>query len=89
MALAPAGVDILVKAGHSVFIETEAGLGSHFTDEEYRKVGANVVYSAEEAFQRAELIAKVAPLKNEEVEMLQEDQIIFLFFILQLAKKIF
>lgn len=39
IALAPAGVDTLVKAGHSVFIETNAGLESHFTDESYRRVG--------------------------------------------------
>lgn len=79
VALAPAGVDQLVKSGHVVFIETGAGLASHFTDEEYRKVGANIVYTAEEVFQRSELIAKVAPLSEKEVEMMQEDQILFSF----------
>lgn len=35
VAIAPAGVDALVKSGHSIFIETQAGLGSHFTDQDY------------------------------------------------------
>src|SRR3989339_397373 len=56
IALAPAGVDTLVKSGHSVFIETNAGLESHFTDESYRRVGANIVYTPEEVYQRAEMI---------------------------------
>lgn len=87
VALAPAGVDALVRSGHNVFIETGAGLESHFTDDEYRNVGANVVYTAEEVFQRAELIAKVAPLKDEEAEMLQDDQIIFSFLHLRVGKR--
>ena len=87
VALAPAGVDALVQSGHSVFIETGAGLGSHITDEDYRKVGANVVYTPEEVFQRAELIAKVAPLKDEEAELLQDDQIIFSFLHLAISNK--
>jgi alanine dehydrogenase len=79
VALAPAGVDQLVKSGHTVFIETGAGTTSHFSDEEYRKVGATIVYTAEEVFQRSELLAKVAPLSEKEVEMMQEDQILFSF----------
>jgi alanine dehydrogenase len=87
VALSPAGVDSLVRAGHTVYIETGAGESSQFTDEEYSKTGAQIVYSAEEAFKRAELIAKVATLTNEEAEMLQENQIIFSFFHLAVGKK--
>ena len=87
VALAPAGVDALVKSGHTVFIQTEAGLGSHFSDEEYQKVGANIVYSADEAFQRAELIAKLAPLTDAEAELLQENQILFSFLHLAVGRK--
>jgi alanine dehydrogenase len=87
VGLAPAGVDALTKAGHTVFIETEAGLGSHFTDQEYVNAGATIVYSAEEVFQRSELIAKVTPLTNEVAELLQENQIIFSFLHLSLGNK--
>ncbi len=87
VSMAPAGVDALTKAGHSVFIETEAGLGSHFTDQDYVNAGATIVYSAEEVFQRSELITKVAPLTNEIADLLQENQIIFSFLHLSVGKK--
>lgn len=87
VALAPAGINTLVKSGHTVFIETGAGLESHFTDDEYRAVGANIVYNAEEVYHRSEMIVKVAPLTDEEAEMLQEEQIIFSFLYLAVGKK--
>lgn len=87
VALAPAGVDALVKSGHTVFIESGAGAESHFTDEQYQKVGAAVVYSPEETFQRAEMLVKIAPLTEEESDMLQEEQILFSFLHLALGKK--
>ncbi len=87
VALAPAGVDALVKSGHMVFIETGAGAGSHFTDQNYMDVGANIVYSPEEVYQRAELIAKIAPITEEETELLQEGQILFSFLHLAVGKK--
>lgn len=87
IALAPAGVDSLVRAGHTVYLESGAGDGSHFYDEDYIATGAQIVYSAEEAFKRAELIAKVTPLSDEEAEMLQEDQIIFSFLNLSAGRK--
>lgn len=87
VALAPAGVDALTKAGHTVFIETEAGLGSHFTDQDYVTAGATIVYSPEEVFQRSELITKVTPLTNEVADLLQENQIIFSFLHLSVGKK--
>lgn len=87
VALAPAGVDSLVRAGHTVYIESNAGSGSNFSDEDYVATGAQIVYSAEEAFKRAELITKVAPLSDEEAEMLQEEQIIFSFLNLSAGRK--
>lgn len=87
IALAPAGVDALIRAGHTVYIESGAGEGSHFSDEDYLKTGAQIVYSAEEAFRRTEMIVKVAPLTLEEAEMLQENQILFSFLLLGIGKK--
>lgn len=87
VALAPAGVDTLVRAGHCVYIQSGAGNESHFHDEEYRSVGADIVYSLEEVIQRSELIAKITPLTNEEVELLEENQILFSFLHLVLGKK--
>ncbi len=87
VALAPAGVDALVRSGHTVYVESNAGSGCHFDDEDYRKIGAVIVYSAEEVFKRAELIAKVAPLSNNELELLQEKQVLFSFLHLAVGKK--
>ena len=87
VALTPAGVDALVRAGHTVYIETGAGLESHFIDEDYLKIGANVVYNVEEIFGRAEMVVKVAPLTFEEAKMLQENQILFSFLHLAVGKK--
>lgn len=87
VALAPAGVDALVKSGHTVFIQKDAGIDSHFTDEQYENVGANIVYSMEEVYQRSEIIAKIAPLTEAEVEVLEENQIVFSFLHLAISKK--
>lgn len=87
VALAPAGVDALVRAGHTVYIQSGAGEGSHFSDEEYRKTGAQIVYSAEEAFARGEVIVKVAPLSETESDMLQDNQTLFSFLHLAVGKR--
>ncbi len=87
VGLAPAGVDSLIRLGHTVYVERGAGDGSHFTDEDYSKVGANIVFSAEEVFKRSELIAKVQPLNKAEAELLQEEQILFTFLHLAVAQK--
>ncbi|MFR9712128.1 alanine dehydrogenase [Paenibacillus sp. MB22_1] len=58
VALTPSGAYSLVKAGHSVWIETQAGAGSGFEDTEYAAAGAKVVGSAAEAWS-ADLVMKV------------------------------
>jgi alanine dehydrogenase len=87
VGLAPAGVDSLIRSGHTIFCEQGAGEGSHFSDEDYRKVGATVVFSAEEVYKRSELIAKVQPLTEAEANLLQDEQILFTFLHLAVAKK--
>ena len=58
VGLSPQSVRVLTDKGHSVFIETMAGVGSSFTDEDYQKAGATIVNSASEAWNR-ELVIKV------------------------------
>lgn len=86
-ALAPAGVDALVRAGHTVYIEKGAGTGSKFPDEEFIKVGAKIVYTPDEVFQRSEMVVKVTPITDNEAELMQEGQIIFSFQSLAVGKK--
>ena len=66
VALTPDGAAHLVELGQEVFVETQAGEGSGFTDEEYKKQGATVLESAEEVWEKAEMIMKVKePLESE------------------------
>jgi alanine dehydrogenase len=74
--LVPDGVSLLSRHGHQVLIETNAGSSAHFTDHEYSEAGAQIVYSPEEIF-RADIILKVSPVTNAEIEMLKPKQTIF------------
>ncbi len=55
----PSGVHALVSAGHEVLVEVGAGLGSAILDSEYVSAGAKIVTSADEVWQKSELIIKV------------------------------
>ena len=72
VALTPAGVQSLVAKGHEVLIETNAGLGSGFTDADYEKQGAKIVATAAEAW-AAELVVKVKEPLAAEYGFLRED----------------
>jgi len=66
VAITPAGVIHLVNAGHKVLIEANAGIGSGFTDEEYKQAGAEILERASEVWEKAEMILKVKePLPSE------------------------
>jgi len=79
VALTPAGVQTLHNAGHSVFIEEDAGLHSNFYNDYYENAGATIVYSTEEVYQRADLIVKVSPLTPDDCTHLRRNQIVFGF----------
>ena len=71
VGLSPAGVEILTQKQNQVYVEHEAGVGAGFSDQEYEKAGARIVYSAEEAFVRADLTLKVARPMKDELDWLQ------------------
>lgn len=76
VGLPPAGVGILKEFGHSIFVEHEAGVGAGFSDEEFQKAGARIVYSPEEVFGRADLLLKFARPLKEEIEWLRPGSIL-------------
>ncbi len=76
----PVGAELLVKAGHEVLVETQAGVGSGFTDEDYAKAGATIVAKPEEIFQAGQLIIKVKEPQPEEITLFRPGQIIFTYF---------
>ena len=71
VGLPPAGVGILKQHGHAIFVEHEAGVGAGFSDEEFERAGARIVYSPEEVFGRADLLLKFARPLKEEIEWLR------------------
>lgn len=79
VAITPAGVDTLVRAGHEVWIEKTAGTGSGFTDEEYRSKGANVAETAAEVWAAADMIMKVKEPVPEEYGYFRKGQILFTY----------
>src|SRR5574341_286333 len=85
--LIPFAVGELIKQGNRVVIQSEAGLAFGFEDQFYREMGATVVYSAQEAISRSELVLKVYPPSWEEYQMLEEGQILFSFLQLSNATK--
>ena len=78
VGLTPAGIQSLVKKGHHVLVETNAGLGSGFGDEDYTKQGATIVATAAEAW-ATEMVVKVKEPLAEEYGFLREDLLLFTY----------
>ncbi|KTD20508.1 alanine dehydrogenase [Legionella israelensis] len=79
VGLVPSSVREIVRAGSSVVIEKEAGLGIGISDEDFRVAGAEIVDTAEEIFARADLIIKVKEPQPVECKSLREGQTIFTY----------
>ncbi len=80
VSLQPGGVLQFKRKGHEVLVETGAGLGSGFTDEMYEHNGAVLVDSADEVWQKADMIMKVKEPIAVEYPRMREGQIIFTYF---------
>ncbi|MBT8138555.1 MAG: alanine dehydrogenase [Gammaproteobacteria bacterium] len=92
VALTPGGAEILSAAGHKLLVETGAGLGSEFTDDDYRQYGASIVEKPETIFAQCEMVLHVKEPTPEECSLLRSGQIVFTYLHLAanaaLAKKL-
>ncbi|CUH94852.1 Alanine dehydrogenase [Propionispora sp. 2/2-37] len=79
VGLTPAGAEALHKAGHTVLIEKNAGIGSGFSDEEYQKAGGVIVSDKKSLFDKSEMIIKVKEPLAPEYELFHEGQILFTY----------
>jgi alanine dehydrogenase len=86
IALTPAAVQSLIGSGNKVYVERDAGSASHFTNEEYKMVGAQIVYTNDEVFGRADMVLKISPPTEDDCSRLSNGQILFSFLHLPVLK---
>ena len=79
VGMTPNAVREAVAHGHSVVVETAAGIGSGFTDADYAEAGAQILSTAEEVFASADMIVKVKEPQAAERKRLREGQVLFTY----------
>jgi alanine dehydrogenase len=80
VAVTPAGVAEFRKNGHTIYIQSQAGAGSGFSDEEYVNAGATILPTIEETYAIAEMICKVKEPIPSEYQLIKENQLLFTYF---------
>jgi len=79
VSVPPHGVQELVRAGHTVRVESGAGAGSGFSDQEYREAGAEMVDTADETWARSQMVVKVKEPQPSEYPYLRDDLVLFTY----------
>jgi alanine dehydrogenase len=79
VGLVPAAVRELVESGHEVLVQTGAAAGIGFADADYQRVGAKIAASAEEVFEKADLIVKVKEPQPQECARLRPGQVLYTY----------
>ena len=87
VATTPAGVTEFVKHGHEVYVEHDAGAGSRISDEEFIAAGARILATADDVWQRCELILKVKEPVAEEYHRMRPGQILFTYLHLAASRE--
>jgi alanine dehydrogenase len=88
VSLVPAGAEALVAAGHTVIVETGAGLGSGFSDARYAEAGAQIAQDADAVWAAADLIVKVKEPIEPEWKRIRRGQVIFTYFHFAASEKL-
>ncbi len=86
IALIPDAVDMLVKNGHRVIVETGAGDGAKFTDSDFSEAGAEIAYNVKKVYE-ADIILKVDPPTKDEIALLKPNQTIISAILLAAQKR--
>lgn len=79
VGLTPDNVQEYVAHGHTVYVETGAGAGAGFTDEEYSQAGAIIAENPRQVFEKADMIVKVKEPEPQEFDLFREGQILFTY----------
>lgn len=88
VALPPHAVRELIRHDHQVLVESRAGLGSAFIDDEYARAGAEILPTAAEVWDRAEMVVKVKEPQRSEYGFLRDDLILFTYLHLAASEEL-
>jgi alanine dehydrogenase len=88
VSLLPSAAELLGRRGHTLLVEKNAGLGSGYSDEDYKAAGAEIIDSAKDLFGRAEMIVKVKEPLPAEYPLLHKGQILFTYLHLAASKSL-
>lgn len=88
VGMTEAGARQLVKEGHTIIVEKDAGVGSGITNEQYEKVGAKIIDTKKEVYAKADMIMKVKEPLPDEYELMRENQILYTYLHLAAEPKL-
>jgi alanine dehydrogenase len=80
VALTPGGVITMLKNGHEVYVETNAGINSGFSNDHYIQAGAQILQTPKEVFDIADMIMKVKEPIAQEYDLIRPNQLLFTYF---------
>ena len=79
VGLTPQSIKTLVEDGHEVIVESNAGIGSGFSNEDYINIGAKIFKTPNDIYEKSELIIKVKEPQLSETQLLKPNQILFTY----------
>ena len=88
VGLTPDGVRTLCSNGHTVLVETDAGLAAGFSDDQYKEVGAIIVDNPKEVYDKVDMLVKVKEPEPEEYDYLKEGLILYTYLHLAANKEL-
>ena len=88
VGLTPQSIGILIDNGHEVIVESNAGIGSGFSNEDYINIGAKIFKTPNDIYEKSELIIKVKEPQLSETQLLKPNQILFTYLHLASSKNL-
>jgi alanine dehydrogenase len=80
VSMTPAGAEVMKNNGHKVLVEKNAGVGSGFSDEDYKKAGAEIIDTPKGVFEASDMVMHVKEPQPSEYAFVKKDQIVFTYF---------
>ena len=88
VGLRPVGAELLIRDGHTIFVQSGAGIGSGYEDKQYTTAGATIVQTAAEVWGPSDMIVKVKEPQTQEISMMRRGQQVFTYYHFAASKKL-